>query len=237
MNRLKKYVRLIVVALISLTLVCTGVFNSRNSSAADGYWLWGGKTFQDIPASKLVYVFQGTISTIDGEPDFLHQGVYPHPVSNKLVLVFRFETLDHSRQLIDLMQNIAWQWESHGVSVLGIQLDYDSPSSKLLSYSNVLYEIRQKLERRYFLSVTGLGDWLFSADKKALYSLFDSVDEVVFQLYRGYHYEPLDDYLKALHQLPFKFKLGLLKDHQDNERIMGLISNLNELKGLVYFII
>ncbi len=235
MNRPITTATVLAAFITTLMFSAYAVFSPDTSPAADSYWLWGGKTFEDLPDSETVYVLQGTISELEGEPGFLHQGVYPHPVIQKLVLVFRFETLDDSPRLIELMHNIAWQWETQGAEVLGFQLDYDSPSAQLLGYRNVLDKIRNQLDEKYLLSITGLGDWLFSADQAVLLSTRSSVDEIVFQLYRGSDYEPLYDYLIALKKQSFDFKLGLLKDHRDNEKILKALSDLKGLQGLIYF--
>ena len=92
---------------------------------------------------------------------------------------------------------------------------------------------RKRLPKEFRLSITGLGDWAQSSDKGALVELFNSVDEIVFQMYQvRTHFPNTKVYVKALDRMGQKYKLGVLYRKANEIDLAGL----KHLDGVVYFI-
>jgi len=211
---------------------------SSDGDRSISYWLWAGITPEDAPFNSELYVFQGNIFTENDITSYERLGLYPHPIkSSKLLLVFRLENeLPSAKAVIDIFQSSVKQWQRHPVSVSGIQLDFDSPTSKLLEYSHFLEEIRSRLPKNYTLSVTGLGDWAIGGDREAMRAISAFADDIVFQLYQGR--QPLWDiekYLEVLSRYPWSFRIGLLSGIDAPASVNMLDSNPN-YKGIIYFI-
>ena len=201
---------------IVFVLMLAGILSIGNADEKPrsiSYWLWAGITAYDAPANSELFVYQGSVYTNDRGTSYNRLGLYPHPLKcTKLFLVYRLESqLPEADYIVDLfLGNVAW-WQRHPVSVSGIQLDFDAPTSKLAAYSDFLSEVRKLLPKDYALSITGLGDWVFGGHKDALLSISSSVDEIVFQLYQGRRPLPdFDDYALKLKEYPRPFKIGLL---------------------------
>ncbi len=224
-----------------LILVLVGVLSigrADNQPRAVSYWLWAGITAEDAPSNSELYVYQGSIYTDNGGSSYNRLGLYPYPLKcTKLFLVYRLDgQLPEAGFIVDqFLKNAAW-WHSHPVSVSGLQLDFDSPTSKLAAYSNFLSEVRRLLPQNYALSVTGLGDWVFGGDEDALHSISSSVDEIVFQLYQGRQTLPyFDDYASKLKEYPRPFRIGLLYGAPTSSSVRTLEANPN-YRGVIYFI-
>ena len=65
-------------------------------------------------------------------------------------------------------------------SVVGIEIDYDCPTSKLAAYATFLAELRRRLPAAVALSITALPTWLSSPD---LDKLATDLSEVVLQVH------------------------------------------------------
>lgn len=204
----------------------------------ESYWIWAGITAPDSLQKESLYIYQGTLTKKSEEITFKRQGLYPFPSKSKeLYLVFRVEVLDFSPRFINTIISYIDEWEHKGNTVRGVQLDFDSPTAKLLQYSDFLENFRSRLPKNYRLSITGLGDWLFAADSKALPQVGSMVDEVVFQLYQGR--KPFHDktnYLIKLNQLKFHYKVGLLRDDHCEIAVSSALAENPFYLGNIYFL-
>jgi len=73
-----------------------------------------------------------------------------------------------------------------------------------------LAELRRSLAQGYAISVTGLMDWASQAAPEDIDALAGTVDELIFQTYRGRETVPeIDAYLARLSRLHVPFRLGL----------------------------
>jgi hypothetical protein len=134
----------------------------------ESYWIWAGITVPADIQEKVLYIYQGTLTKEAEENKFRRLGLFPFSGKAKeLNLVFRIETLDPSPRFVNTVICYLDEWERKGNTVHGVQLDFDAPTAKLLQYSDFLIDFRSRLPKKYRLSVTGLGDWLFAADSKA----------------------------------------------------------------------
>jgi hypothetical protein len=224
-----------------LLLVFSGVSlhsDSNNGSNHVSYWLWAGLEASDAPANSELYVYQGRIKTVADMTSYERLGLYPYPIkSSKLLLVYRLEGgLPDAKDVLDVFQRSVAQWQRHPVTVTGIQLDFDSPTSKLLIYSQFVEEVRKQLPKNCELSVTGLGDWAISGNEGAMRSISSSTDEIVFQLYQGRRPLPdIEQYLKGLANYQFPFRIGLLSGFTISKSVDRLKANPN-YRGIIYFV-
>lgn len=203
-----------------------------------GYWIWAGITQSDAPDDSDLYVYQGLISIRNGKVFHKRLGLYPHPIKSKnLYLVYRLEgDLSNITDIISIFERSAKDWMRHKKEIAGFQLDFDSPTNKLHTYSEFLYNLREKLSSNYSLSVTGLVDWAISGDEESLRRISDVTDGLVFQLYQGRSIFPqIDSYVKILDTYPFAFKIGLLKAGEYKNNLKTLERN-PQFKGIIYFI-
>lgn len=227
----KKYITLIIILLLSSVVVTLAL---KEEKYPISYWLWAGITSKDVPPNAESYVYQGLIT-----PSMYRRiGLYPHPIkSKKLYLVYRLEgALPDAATVVSIFQRSAVQWQNHSAIPNGLQLDFDSPTSKLLIYSNFLKEIRKRLPQQYALSITGLGDWAIYGNKQAMQSIAEVTDEIVFQLYQGWVPLPdIENYVKAFKNYPMPFRVGLLSRYPSKNYIAILKKNHN-FNGVIYFI-
>jgi hypothetical protein len=232
--RYKKYLFLVIVLLITIILSVP----LQEKKYATSYWLWAGITAQDAPENAEFYVYQGLINTINNTTTYNRIGLYPHPIkSKKLFLAYRLEgDLPNAKEIISIFKDNILKWQRHSLTVNGLQLDFDSPTSKLLIYSNFLKEVRKQLPKQYALSITGLGDWAIYGNKKAMQSIAKVTDEIVFQLYQGWHPLPnIEDYIRALKNYPMPFRVGFLSRYPSDNYIAIFKKNHN-FNGVIYFI-
>lgn len=59
-------------------------------------------------------------------------------------------------------------WQQNGLTVVGVEIDYDSPTSKLETYKNFLKLLRSQLSQNLQISITLLPTWLSSTELPAL---------------------------------------------------------------------
>ncbi len=85
-----------------------------------------------------------------------------------VTLVFRYPRMagavEYAKHVFDDVERTWANAEAAGATPVGVQLDFDSPTSKLLDYAALLRSIRPKLSVNTALSVTALPTWLGSAD-------------------------------------------------------------------------
>lgn len=207
-------------------------------SQSVSYWLWAGITPEDAPANSELYVHQGHFSVNDGQTSFERHGLFPHPLKcTKLYLVYRIDGgLPDAKTILNIFARNVRSWQRHPVTVIGIQLDFDSPTSQLLIYSKYLEDFRKLLPKEFLLSITGLGDWAMNGNEDAMRRISSTTDEIVFQLYQGREHLPdIDFYLTALADYPLPFRIGLLQGEVLSKRIDDVRDNDN-FHGTIYFI-
>jgi len=200
----------------------------------EAYWIWAGIPSNAAPAAAQHYVYQGNCKP-GPTLIFEKKGLYPFPMQTKgLFLAYRMKSLAvDTKGLASLFEAQKSDWERHKVPILGIQIDFDSPSAKLADYLIFLKELRVKLPKGQKLSITGLGDWILSAPSDSLEELSGGVDEVVFQMYQGTkNFKNANIFVDALEKKKLPFKIGLIAG-QEHSLDFKCYSNLN---SVVYFI-
>lgn len=230
--------KIAVAILLALFLILCAK-NCQQNSYQTSYWLWAGITADDAPTNSELYVYQGLISSKDGISIYERHGLYPHPIkAQKLYLSYRLEgRLPDPQFVVQTFKDTLKKWERHPVLINGLQLDFDSPTSKLLIYSNFLSEIRHKLPKQYELSITGLGDWAVYGDKQAMQGISQNTNEIIFQLYQGRkELRDVETYINALSRYPLPYRIGLLVDSPQNRKYIDFLSKNDNFNGVVYFL-
>jgi len=202
----------------------------------DAYWIWAGIPIVEDYSHKQLYLYQGRFYLDSGKPTYERRGLYPHSIeATSVFLVFRLDHLVPVKKLLTVVESISTHWTEKGVNVEGIQLDFDSPTARLLGYSDYLKNVRSMLSNKLKLSITGLGDWLLASKPGYLEQLADEVDEIVFQLYQGREeLDGLSVYLNALKKVSFPYKLGVLQSTNKTE--LEKMQKGRHFRGVIYFV-
>jgi len=223
---------------IILAASCFWPTFSKSNVPREAYWLWAGITENLAPKNSDLYIYQGLIQNNQKPLDYQHRGLYPYPIfCKKCTLVYRLNPpLPDAKRVVAVFLNDAKKWERHHVAIRGLQIDYDSPTTKLALYSRFLAETRKYLPSKYELDITGLCDWITAGNVQSLEKIAGITEDIVFQLYDNRH--PLTDasyYIQALKNYPYPFRLGVLKTFPLSHETSPLKMNPHFL-GIIYFI-
>lgn len=194
-------------------------------------WIWPGayRAQSAQVADQSVFVLQRNFGS-HGRVSTRGPSAWPWPVKD-LTLVFRFESQPQPKQVAAEFTALKKLWESRGVRVVGLQLDYDSPTAKLASYRHDLSQLLKLMPPDSKLSVTGLADWL-----KLRHFDFDREITVYFQLYRGAREHSLEEMnLQELSRARYPFKLGLLPDQTLPAKFEASLQTNSRFKGYAKF--
>ena len=210
------------VALLALSLGGSVSGLPDRSAVRDGVWLWSAdRARMELAEAGALYVFQGQVYRRGAEPAYRFEGVRPDPArwpGRPVILVYRFDVLTDPAPLLHLIQAQRQDWNGAGrPRVVGVQIDFDSPTRRLDEYATWLAGLRTVLPADLGLSITGLGDWLVAADPAALARLAAPTDFIAFMMYHGT--SPLPDparYVAGLRRAGVAFKLGLLPQQMDD---------------------
>lgn len=158
------------------------------------YWIWNFHDLSYADSDAEVIIYQGDV---DSNWGFQDRGVNPHPLAHeeRVTLLFRLYTLaGPPKDIADHYFYLKRRWERYGVAVMGLQIDYDSPTSRLGEYRQWLQELREELSDE-LLSITTLATYVFDAPA-VLLEVSSEVDYLAMQLYRGY--APHADYWEVV---------------------------------------
>lgn len=147
------------------------------------YWIWNANDLDYAAADAGLILYQGNA---DADWHFHARGVSAYPLagSGPVTLLFRLYKLGPPEDVAARYRSLKRRWASHGVAVAGLQIDYDSPSSRLPEYRRWLIRLRAQLAGEP-VSVTSLVTYVFDAPQ-ALERLAGVVDYLAMQLYAGY---------------------------------------------------
>ncbi len=201
------------------------------------YWVWAGIRPETGMEKSVLYIYQGILRKTEEGPSYERLGLFPHPLKQNIYIVYRLSGgLPSAEEIVKLFEVNAGFWIHHDVNVIGLQLDFDSPTSKLLSYSDFLSQVRAHLNPDYKLSITGLGDWVLFGHKNSLQTIEKNTDEIVFQLYQDrHHFADIERYIHKLMHLDMPFKVGLL-NHQSPEIYINKLRESPYFRGAVIFV-
>lgn len=219
------------------SIFCIFISDSYSQGTKPSYWIWAGIQPDHQMEGATLYVYQGHLHCLGKRVSYERIGLAPHPLSQEIYLVFRVtDKLPDPKFLHDIFLTTSKHWEQYGVKVLGVQLDFDSPTSKLLIYNRFLQDFRRILPSIYKLSITGLSDWIVFGDQKILRYMSEVTDEIVFQLYQNRnHFDEIEPYLFKLPKLYIPFKIGLLYK-EDSISYVRRVEDEPHFKGVLMFV-
>lgn len=202
----------------TVLFLCSQLFYSNSYASDESYWLWSGKTAVGLPENSTLYIHQGTLERgKDGKPPTLRkQGLGSINLSSHpIYIVYRIENLLYPNEIANLFKDDCHRWEKKGNKIIGLQIDFDSPSKKLDSYIDFLSNLKKMIPDTYLLAVTGLADWASSSPQAALRRLSHEVNEITFQLYEGSNEIPyIDSYVNSITRLEIPFKIGIMENQR-----------------------
>lgn len=233
---MKKRWRIFIVGIL-LILGFISYYATQIKNTPTHYWIWAGIRPHVPVKEAILYIYQGQLTQTFQKTQYERLGVAPHPLSHDIYIVYRIGgALPDSETLLSIFHANCAHWARHKVKVLGLQLDFDAPTSKLCVYGDFLEKVRKELPSSYHLSLTGLGDWILNGQQKDLEKMSRSSNEIVFQLYQGRAALPnIHTYLSKLARLSIPFKIGLLaKD--DPQLYVAHVKQNPFFKGTILFI-
>ena len=204
----------------------------------DSYWLWAGvKARPEIEKARIVYLLQGEIGPDHAGAIHLKAqgGGEPGPHAATLWLAYRVRSLDWPPEIVATIVRRYESWRAKPGRVAGVQVDFDASTRGLANYAAFLRNLRKSLPQGCALSVTGLMDWASQASLEDIDALAGTVDEIIFQTYRGREtVQNIDAYVARLDRLRIPFRLGLAEgaDWPSSDR---LANNAN-FRGYVVFL-
>jgi len=181
--------------------LCSCAVSWSNPQAAPewttGFWFWGGKpasaSLSDEP--DVLFVHVGTISKEESRWSLRSSqnpwhvvGQWPDdlPAAKEYWLVYRYEKQAVPEAVVapllaDEVARLLRVARTRRLAVRGVQLDIDSPSSRLLEYAAFLRGFRKALPKDCQLSITALLDWFRNGT--AIEKVIQVADEFVPQFY------------------------------------------------------
>ncbi len=167
--------------LIALLCACGGGVNKQPlpTTWTTGYWVWGG---QSGPASLAKPLDAAYVQVAQDEylPD------KKLPAAQAYWAVYRFESqgvpeLARASEIPPKVERLLTEARRQQLNVVGIQLDIDSPTSRLADYAQFLAAVKKGLAPGTKLSITALLDWF--RDGTGVEAVIEQVDEFVPQFY------------------------------------------------------
>ncbi|MXP25539.1 DUF3142 domain-containing protein [Altererythrobacter indicus] len=205
----------------------------------DSFFLWAGvKPPKVLDQAKSVYLLAGELRKDDASHIVPLRATPQTQGEDNVILwlTIRAERLDWKESTYQQLFNQMQSWEAAGNHLAGLQIDFDAATLKLGDYAEFLKRLRQRLPKRYKLSVTGLMDWSSGDGPDGLRRVSASVDEVVIQTYQGRVTVPdYTDYREKLSRLDVPFRLALVEGGEWQEPA-NLESNAQFL-GYVIFLL
>jgi hypothetical protein len=179
----------------------------------DSYWLWAGvKARPEVDKARTIYLLQGEIGPDRSGAIRLKAqgGGQPGPHMATLWLAYRVRSLDWSPDIVAAIVRRYESWRAKPGPLAGVQIDFDASTRGLANYAAFLRNLRKALPEGCALSVTGLMDWASQAAVEDIDALAGTVDEIIFQTYRGREtVQNIDAYVARLDRLRIPFRLGL----------------------------
>ena len=201
-------------------------------------WLWPGASPRRCGETARVYLLQGHFYP-DGH--FEVQGPRPGRApreGREMVLVYRMDRLPPNGALRAAAAPVIDAWRRRGWRMRGVQVDFDSPSAKLVRYARWIRLENDRFRRAGvdgITSLTGLGDWLVSGLPADLRSLDRAAGEIAFMFYhQGRGIEPFQGFIDALARSGLRFRLGLLPAQRHDRRFAALREKSGYLGDIVF---
>ena len=204
------------------------------------FWIWGDiSTNYDMRKAQELYILQGQVSLnrSSNQSVLIRQGIAPRTLKKQGIwVVIRSHHLAWSEHDYAQVTKVLAQWKQRGNHVIGLQIDFDSPTNSMYNYARFLETLRGKLPLDYKLSITGLMDWVNITEVRTLNLLKENIDEIVFQSYYGTRtHVSYQKYLAQVPQLGIPFKVGIVENGRFNPQLPYRHSPL--FKGHIVFLL
>ena len=100
---------------------------------------------------------------------------------NSFLLTFRLENLPSVYEIADTYKKYSSIFMKSKINIRGLELDYDSPSSKISAYKDWIKRLSKLLPKDH-IEITGLTTWVYDNEQDTQ-ELFKEVKRINFQLY------------------------------------------------------
>ncbi|KKJ75958.1 hypothetical protein WH95_15440 [Kiloniella litopenaei] len=199
-------------SILSGIFLCVFLFPSfaNTQDLIIDHWVWAGQTLDDKNHQEQKFLENCQIFKITcraGEVRVLvrswgHQTSHksiPHQSpryfqdTEKLILTYRMENRINVREISAFINRDINIWKRAGRHIIGIEIDYDSPSSKLDVYRAWLIDLKKKIPADISVRITGLPTW-FEDNRSDAKKLAAVVSEVSLMFYRQKQ-TPITDHL------------------------------------------
>ena len=97
------------------------------------------------------------------------------------LLTFRLENLPTVYEVADTYKKYSSIFMNYKIKIKGLELDYDSPSSKIMVYKDWIKKLSKLLQKDH-IEITGLTTWVYDNEQDTR-ELFKEVKRINFQLY------------------------------------------------------
>ncbi len=187
----RRYMNFLLLTLkISLVITLISIPSCEYESDVS-YWVWRTTDMNIVSPNDSLILYQGNFSD---RSEFTYKGIRPSNIQqNRVTLLIRLYTLPPAGDILSLYNYLKRDWNSYGVNIIGLEVDYDSPSMKLEIYAKWLKELRVLMKNP--LSATSLSTYVHD-NPKGLKSVSKNVDHISMQLYKGFN--PHSAYLHVI---------------------------------------
>ena len=100
---------------------------------------------------------------------------------DSFLLTFRLENLPTVYEVADTYKKYSSIFMNYKIKIKGLELDYDSPSSKIMVYKDWIKRLSKLLPKDH-IEITGLTTWVYDNEQDTR-ELFKEVKRINFQLY------------------------------------------------------
>ena len=177
---------LLVFAVFGFFILNTRMINNASSATpVTSYWVWRSSDMRLVPEDAALVLYQGNIDT-----NWQYHPLGIRPVSLKqhnVRLLLRIYTLGPVQDIAELYQQLKTEWARDGVTVNGLEIDFDCASSQLSDYAIWLGQLKPLVSDK--LSVTSLMTYIYD-NPEELKKVSNNVDHIAMQLYADYKANP-----------------------------------------------
>ncbi|KLN62000.1 hypothetical protein WH96_00140 [Kiloniella spongiae] len=174
------------------------------------HWVWAGQSLDDRDENQQKFMYDCEtfkLSCQRGEARILvrswghelgqkstpHHSPKSFPDTEKIILTYRMEKRVGAREVAAFINRDINIWKRAGRDIVGVEIDYDSPSSKLDDYRVWLQVVQKQIPEDISIGITGLPTW-YEDNRKAAKKLAAAVTEVSLMFYRQKQ-TPITDHL------------------------------------------
>ena len=196
--------------LLTILLNINRSLSETSKQLSTSCWVWNKIELSSLHQCQSLLLYQGDISIDSGKPHFIKRGFNPFRggAPKPISIVIRLSDLVPTDFVHYQVLYLVKQWGARGVEIKELQIDFDSPSTKLDQYVDFIRELKTKLPN-LTLSVTALGSWIYD-NPIQLKRLGQSVDYIAMQLYQSY--KPHRKHIpmaRDIAKMGFNYKLGI----------------------------